>query len=214
MHCNFVTQNNSFCWLIMVFFSFIGNKKDIWVSRLCKLMEEMLSFFVSQRMNEWNIIFFSYTLFSLKDLHCKWILQVSYVMLALVAHFMHCTFTFPLFFAYLFAIFAFFFPPSQPLIFLLSLFLLLGILQITYTSFTIQWSWFITVSIWCYTVIKKSHYRVSTSYYGHHIDCLGCQGRRQRCQTVSKSSTWFIVSVITRETLNSSLYHSLPLLVV
>ena len=153
-------------------------------------------------------------LFSLKDLHCKQILHVSYVMLALVAHYMHCTFTFPLFFAYLFAIFAFFFPPSQPLIFLLSLFLLLGILQISYTSFTIQWSWFIIVSIWCYTVIKKSHYRVSTSYHGHHIDCLGCQGRRQRCQTVSKSSTWFIVSVITRETLNSSLYHSLPLLVV
>ena len=118
-------------------------------------MEEMLSFFVSQQMNEWNIIFFSYTLFSLKDVHCKRILQVSYVMLALVAHYMHCTFTFPLFFAYLFAIFAFFFPPSQPLIFLLSLFLLLGILQISYTSFTIQWSWFITVSIWCYTVIKN-----------------------------------------------------------
>ena len=26
---------------------------------------------------------------------------------------------------------------------------------ISCTSFTIQWSWFITVSIWCYTIIKK-----------------------------------------------------------
>ena len=127
-------------------FLFLGSNKESWVSWTCKLMEEMLSCLVSQQMNEGNISNFPYTLFSINDVHCKRILQVSYVMLALVAHYMHCILTLFIFYVYLSPIFAFFFPPSHPLInFLpLPLSLLLEILDqmylIYYTMIMIHYS--------------------------------------------------------------------------